>query len=114
MRKGPQCGPFWSAVSVELGDADVVDPGRRRARGDVEREQAEGVLRGRGLDRPPDRVAARVARPERRLTAKRAVVPLEGGERDPALGRVVTVVEEVSGHGSTVPPPARGDIRVAP
>jgi hypothetical protein len=46
-------------------------------------------------------VSAGAARSERRSVTERALVSLERGEHDAALGRRVTVVEEVSRHGSS-------------
>jgi hypothetical protein len=37
-------------------------------------------------------------------------VALERREHDPALARLVAVLEEVAGHGSSVSPRARADI----
>ena len=84
------------------------------AGGDVVRELPERVGLGLGLDRPPDRVAAGAARPERGLMPKRALVALERGEDDAALLRLVTVVEQVTRHGSSLLPGGGCDIRGAP
>jgi hypothetical protein len=46
--------------------------------------------------------------------AKRAVVALEGGEHDAALMRLVAVVEQVTGHGSSLLLCRPGDIGEAP
>src|SRR5689334_3507329 len=87
------------ARSRDLDLADARDGG---AGGDVVREQPERAGLGLGFDRPPDRVAAGAAGRERGLMAKRAVVALERGEDDAALLRLVTVVEQVTRHGSSL------------
>ena len=47
---------------------------------------------------PPDRVAAEVARSDRRLASERSLVALEGGVDDAALARFVHVIQEVRPH----------------
>ncbi len=78
------------------------------------RQQPERVVFARGVDRPPDRVAAGVAGCERRSMTERALVPLERREHDATLVRLVAVLQEVTGHASSLPPRARIDIGRTP
>jgi hypothetical protein len=41
-------------------------------------------------------------------------VPLERGEHDSALTRLVAVLEQVTGHGLSLPPKSWRDIGAAP
>src|SRR5829696_7474791 len=96
-----------SGVRVAVGgcswDLDLADPGRGCSLRDVEGEQAESVRFACGVDRPPEVVPARVARGQGRVMTQWAFVALERGECDAALGRLVTVVEQIAEHGSSVP-----------
>src|SRR5512133_2617588 len=95
-------------------DLDLADGRRGRPLGDVERQQPQSVLFALGLDRPPDRVAARAARGERSSVAKWALVALERREHDAALARLVMVLEQVTGHGSSLSQAGRADIGATP
>src|SRR5438094_1681527 len=106
------CG--FSVMAPPSGDLHLGDPGRGGARGHEERQQRERVLRRRGIDRPPDRVAARSARGERAAVAQRAVVAAERGERDTALVRLVAVVDQVARHAMSLAARPRPDIGRAP
>ena len=76
--------------------------------------RGERVLLGRGLHRPPDRVAARPAGGQRAPVAERALEAAERGERDATLVRLVVVVEQVPGHAPTLPRRRRPDIGLQP
>src|SRR5437016_10460186 len=95
-------------------DVDLGDGRGGRALRDVARQQPECVVLSCGFDRPPDRVPTGAARRERRSVAKGAFVPLERGEDDTALVRLVVVVEQVTGHGARLAPPGRPDIGAPP
>ena len=71
---------------------------RGRALGDVEREARERPRLACGLHVPPDRGSAEIARRQRRLVARRALVTLEGGEYDAGVVRRVGVVEREAGE----------------
>ena len=77
---------------------------------DPHRSGVPRVLLAGGFDVPPDRVPARATRGERRLVTERALVPLERREHDPALLRLVAMLEEEERHRSSVSPRACGDI----
>src|SRR4051794_39801237 len=64
--------PFDRSWDLHLADAAY-----GRSLGDVGRQQLQRVLLACGFDGPPDRVAARMARGDRRLVAEGAVVALE-------------------------------------
>src|SRR3954451_19130628 len=81
-------------------DHDLAHASDRRALRDEERQEPQRVLLAGGLDRPPDRVAAGRAGGQRRAVAERALVALEGGERDAALVRLVAVLDEEAGHAA--------------
>src|SRR5512132_1996410 len=95
-------------------DLDLADGRRGRAFGDVERQQPQGVLFALGLDRPPDRVAAGAARGERSAVAKWTLVAPERREHDAALARLVMVLEQVTGHGSSLSQGGPADIGAPP
>src|SRR4051812_49913086 len=75
-------------------DRDLAHASDRRALRDEERQEPQRVLFACGLDPPPDRVAAGRAGGQRRAVAERALVALEGGERDAALVRLVAGVAD--------------------
>lgn len=102
--------PLPSGLLVRSWDLYLADAADGRALCDVVGEQPERVRFGLRLDRPPDRVSAGAARGERRPVAKRALMPLERGEDDAALMRLVAVLEQVLGHGSSLPPSGSADI----
>ena len=91
--------PPWGSWDLHLGDRDGGG-----ALGDEERQQRERVRLGRGVDRPPDRVAAGGARGQRRAVAERALVAPEGRERDAAL--VLLRGGGGSGNGACDEPPS--------
>src|SRR4051812_9070418 len=71
---------------------------------DEERQQPPRVPPARGLDRPPDRVAAGRAGGQRRAMAEVTLVALEGGECDAALVRLVAVLDDEAGHAARLTP----------
>src|SRR5918995_6646472 len=111
--------PFrlWAAPGARSRDLDLADGGCDGALGDVEGQKPERVLGGCGIDGPPDRVdrvPVGCARGERELTAKRAVVALEGGEHDAAFVRLMAVGGQGTGHGASLLLCRRRDIGAAP
>src|SRR4029453_5600178 len=100
--------PFSASTSggsagARSRDVNLADARHGGALGDVGRQQAEGLPFRCGVDRLPDRVSPGAARRERRLVAKRALVPLEGGEDNPALLGLVAVGGQETGQGGAVP-----------
>src|SRR5512134_2714410 len=107
-------GRAASSGASRSWDLDLADGCRCRALGHVGRQQPQSVFFALGLDGPPDRVAAGAARGERFLVAKWTLVALERGEHDAALARLVAVLEQVTRHGSSLPPSGRADIGATP
>jgi hypothetical protein len=103
-----------SAWSGRSRDLDLADPGRRRSLCDVEGQQAKSVGFACRVHRPPDVVTAGLTRGQGRLVAEWACVALERGESDAAIRLLVTVVEQVTEHGSSVPHTHRGGISGPP
>jgi hypothetical protein len=95
-------------------DIDLTDLCRHRSLGDVERQQSECIALRVGFHCPPDLMTAGTTRRERALTAKRALMALESGEDYAALAGLVTVVEQVAGHASNLPPDRCDDIGATP
>ena len=90
------------------------DPGCSGALGDEERQEPERLGLAAGLA-PTTRSRGRRRRTRRASpAAQRALVALEGGERDAALMRLVSVVDEEARHAMRVLSNARPDIRGAP
>ena len=74
--------------------------------------ERRGVIRR--FDYPPDLVAPGTARGDGGPSAKRARMALPGGERNAAFGRIVSVMEEISGDGMSVAAAGRPDIGEGP
>jgi hypothetical protein len=106
--------PVESLLGARLRDIDLADSRDGGALRNVWREQAESVLFGRGFNGPPNRVPTRAARCERHSVAEWARVAFEGGEDDTALARLVAVLEQVTGHGLSLPPKRQHDIGASP
>src|SRR3954451_402373 len=85
-------------------DHDLADASGRRALRDEERQELQRVLLTGGLDRPPDRVPAGRAGGQRGAVAERALVALEGRERDAALVRLVAVLDDEARHAARLTP----------
>src|SRR5690242_3910004 len=95
-------------------DLDFADARDGRAPGDVGRQEPQGVVLARRVDRPPDLVAAGAARRQGQLVPERADVSLERGEDDTTLVRRVAVLEQVSRHAASLPRQSAADIGGAP
>ena len=105
------CGEAQRSYSWDLDLADARDG---VALGHVERQQPERVLFAHGVDRPPDLVSTKAARGQRRPMAKGALVSFERGEHDTAVVLGVMVVEEVSGHRTSLSRAGCGHIGASP
>src|SRR6266498_2217385 len=83
-------------------DIHLADAGHRRSLSYVGRQQLKRLLLVFGFDGPPNCVPARAARGDCGLVTERALVALEGCERDAALSCLVAMLEEVAGHALSV------------
>ena len=108
------CGHDGVPRGCWLWDVDLAHAGGSGALSDVGRQQPERVLLTRGVDRPPDRMAAGVAGGDRRSMTQRALVPLERREHDAALVRLVAMLQEVMEHPSRLLPRRCTDIGRTP
>src|SRR4051812_48247408 len=117
-RRGYGCVAGFIGVSFggmgRSRDHDLAHASDRRALRDEERQELKRVHFAGGLDRPPDRVAAGRARGQRRAVAERALVALEGGERDAAVPRLVAVLDQEARHATRLTPWRHPDIGRAP
>src|SRR3954447_21642735 len=106
-------GSPWGG-SGSSRDHDLTHASDGRALRDEERQQPQRVLLAGGLDRPPNRVASRRAGGQRRAVAERALVALEGSERDAAVVRLVAVLDQEARHATRLTPRRHPDIGRAP
>ena len=95
-------------------DPKLANAGGRSALGDEMRQQRERLGFGCRFDRPPELMPSRTARADRRLMAERALVASERGERDPALLRIVPVLQQVMKQAASIARERAADIGAAP
>jgi hypothetical protein len=92
-RLGRASGLRHVAPAIRLPDLDLGDSDRLAALRDIAGHQGQRLLLARGLEIPPDLVAAGEAGADRRAVTKRAGKALPGGEGGAALVCLVPVVE---------------------